>query len=685
MTKNEQKNLIAFGSLELLLTLNLGKNDVNNLNYNQLNNLSFLISNKKLWKKIVLSSDNEVLNTILRMNNIRKKKVKVVYLLLTAMEYDESNKNFKSLIDNVLLNNGFIIRCQPLTNCQIDIKLKIIYDDEIKLFSIFDINHFFDDKINIEDEHSDYNVEEKKEENNKIIDDIFNFISKNFADKHSFIYLNYKDYLQGGEFSGKFNIDKIYNLFEKIKFTTKIRIIMNFGEISNDKPELFLKFLKISDYHIINERPISFHLGNKIENLSSIWINDSTYKTNHIILTNINNKKKIHKNMSSRNFNLHKNLLQTIEKPNTNRSIYNSRKILNSSQNSNSYFPSLKKSEIYNLNQEINNTKSINFNHIYDKIFSFDLNKRHPNYNDKLGIYIKDFRALTLVQYRKYNSPLKPIKYELNLLPKPNIHNMKNIDKLKNIIYQNHNKYKSLMYGCILNILINDYSQKKDSLFLFYLYTRISLIRMLALDKNNLIQPFDKSFFYVNLNKKIINRFMRNQISKNQEEGFNNTNSQNEKQNKYCPLMDKFLVSYFQNSTNLGLLKRLHFISPKKKLLYDKEYSDNFKKISRNHINEKSFEKYFIKDIMKSSSNFEKDHRYQFLKKSAEYNCFIPGSNGVPSYIIYLNKNERRKMLKMKKISKLKSIKNSLITDNKDIETKSELKNELWSKDTKVK
>ena len=48
-----------------------------------------------------------------------------------------------------------------------------------------------------------------------------------------------------------------------------------------------------------------------------------------------------------------------------------------------------------------------------------------------------------------------------------------------------------------------------------------------------------------------------------------------------------------------------------------------------------------------------KDYKKEFLNKKPEMNFYIPGINGIPEYIVYLNKDERKKRL-VKKLPPIK-------------------------------
>ena len=91
---NSIGKLITIGGLDLSLTLRIEKSEIKNLNINlprlkTINNLSFIIENEKLWERIELSSKNELLNTLFRMNKIKTIKTIVAQLIYDKLEFNE--------------------------------------------------------------------------------------------------------------------------------------------------------------------------------------------------------------------------------------------------------------------------------------------------------------------------------------------------------------------------------------------------------------------------------------------------------------------------------------------------------------------------------------------------------------------------------------------------------------------
>ena len=166
--------IITFGSLNLFLTLTLEKEDLKSNSFNLLQNLddlSFITSNKKLWEKIELSSKNELINTLFKMNKIKQNKNVVSYIVLDKLNYNEEQSKFQELLDSVLLDNGLVICSYEVCKCKVSINLKLFYKKRMKKFVIYgeedyDEEEEEEDNLN-EGENTQDGGEEKEEEKEK--------------------------------------------------------------------------------------------------------------------------------------------------------------------------------------------------------------------------------------------------------------------------------------------------------------------------------------------------------------------------------------------------------------------------------------------------------------------------------------------------------------------------------------
>ena len=124
-------------------------------------------------------------------------------------------------------------------------------------------------------------------------------------------------------------------------------------------------------------------------------------------------------NSSMYNFKQNESLLFYSSREGLNSSMNSSfKKTLNKSQSSeNIYFPKY-------LNIKFNRYKdaSIDKNNIYhylrEIIYISNIKEKHPNYNDKLGIYLDEYKKLYIVKYRKTSFLPSLTEYNLNIYPK---------------------------------------------------------------------------------------------------------------------------------------------------------------------------------------------------------------------------------------------------------------------------
>ena len=664
--------IITFGSLNLLLTLKLEEDNIKSKDFNNLkdlDDLSFIIDNKKLWEKIELSSKSELLNSLLQMNKIKKNKSVIAYLVYNKIEFNDNQNKFKDLIDTVLLDNGLVIYSYEICQCSININLKLIFKDSIKKFVIYgeEMNDNEDDKKESNKDGNDKNEEEKNDngvaedkknnkENNENIqeqdneeeedkNDIGSFEMMNLKEirfnDFKYLYIHFNDYIFGGEFSNEFKLNQIYNFLVKIKKKYNIKIIFNFGDFYGEDQKYLVKLIKISDIHIFrNKNLLMYELNNKIE--KEIQKREKAKEKLQKFLRNQKNQQKSLKESK-------KSSLVNLKQPNLYRSSDGFKKTLHKSR-------SLKEIP---LSSSLNNTlgtfnrggpldKNNIFYYLRELIFSSSIKEKHPNYNDKLGIYLDDYKKIFLIDYKKNNFMPDITEYDLNIYPKPNIYNLKKIDKTKEILKKYDNKYTAILYGCLLSTIVDDLNENSSNYFMFYMNSHIALGKFLALQKNELPEPNDKSFYIINLKKNDYEKILKEENNKKQEEGFNNNyyhRKYKNNDNNYYPLLDKFLTSYMQSLVNIDNLKNKNLINDKKKILYDPEYKDLYKSgtIENDDLNQRQFAKFIINNASNNIKDMHKDYKKEFLNKKPEMNFYIPGINGIPEYIVYLNEDERKK------------------------------------------
>ena len=156
-------DLLSFGSVKLLFTLNLEKGDLANykLKWNDLNSLAdlkFLRENKDLWKRIELSSTNDTLNILLQINKSSKKLVKIGYVGFKKITYKDDQVDFCDFIEGITRQNGLFITSCDVCKSIVSIQLLLKYKNNKKVYLLSGMS-------------TPITKENKKENNNKNNDD----------------------------------------------------------------------------------------------------------------------------------------------------------------------------------------------------------------------------------------------------------------------------------------------------------------------------------------------------------------------------------------------------------------------------------------------------------------------------------------------------------------------------------
>ena len=277
--------ILSFGSIDLLLTLDLEKSDLKKYKkkwekIESLENLKFILKHKNIWKKIELSSKNDTLNILLHINKSSKKIIKVGYISFQKIKYTEEQKDFEKFINKVINENGLFITSCDVCQCNISIQLLLKYEKEEKLFLLCgepekkekDIKGEDDNKI--QEEHMQENNEEKKENNeekktdkNKNEDyNPFTNIGEDIVKPgdFNFIYFKYSDYING-EFKGQIKIEHLYEYFQTLKIITKSKIILNLEEENIDNNDILRDLLSITDIYIFYNKNKLYELLKQIK------------------------------------------------------------------------------------------------------------------------------------------------------------------------------------------------------------------------------------------------------------------------------------------------------------------------------------------------------------------------------------------------------------------------------------
>ena len=281
--------ILAFGSLNLIMTLHLDHNDLKKYRLNwddikSLDDLKFIRKHHHFWKRVELSSNNDTLKIILNINKTSPKLIYVGYVVFKKINFKNEQIEFKKFLYGVLKKNGLFITSCDICECSINVQLILKYNKQEKIFSLVEeskgvkkseIKHkkvFQEDQVSGEEkkekkeekekeEHKEEGENEENEEINNENNPFIGFSRNNInCGDFDYIYFNFNDYITG-EFKGKIKLENLFEYFQDIKIRTRTKIILNFEdeiEIFRDKnkEEIFKDLLSITDifiYYNINK------------------------------------------------------------------------------------------------------------------------------------------------------------------------------------------------------------------------------------------------------------------------------------------------------------------------------------------------------------------------------------------------------------------------------------------------
>ena len=650
---NDKKyDLITFGNINLILILNLEKKDIDDYKINKniledLDDLSFLEKNEKIWSKIELFSNNESLNSFIQMNKSKKEKSFITYIIFDEIKYNNINFDFNPILNSVLLSNGIILKSNKLFDCQFNIIFQLKYDEDENFISLSgEIQKKEEENTNSKSENKSSknsivkdkttngqeNIEELEEEEDyddlgyldKVYEEVLNF------ELFKYIFVNLNEIISGN--LNEINENQIYNLLRKLKEEINIKVIIFLSNKIQNSKKLF-KFIQISDIHIIGNKNYLFEiLKNK-----KIKEEKRLKKQREIIYRNLmtdNNKRnnleeKKENQINSRNNNI--SILRRFKQADTQNKV-----------RINLSFSPIKLKEINQLSN-----KSLNENYMFDYLRNIIFLKEkncYINKDNKLGIYLDDFNKIIFVNYNKNNKKASINEYNLNLFPKYNVYNLKQINEIKNILKKNEYNYISMIISNILNEIIN--SKEKIDISNFYsisVASSYSIKRILIYKINNINIPTDKSFKSIQVDKSILKSYLDKFESEKKENGFNNNfaqaNIKSQKNIIYKPLRDKYLRSYMQSPTHIDVLKSNDFINTRKKILTQRETNPN---IYLNNEEIRSFIDFMNK---KDINERNQDYMEEFMKRKKETKYYLTGVNKLKEYYCYLGKGIRNKLI----------------------------------------
>ena len=280
-------DILSFGSINLLLTLNLEKDDLFKYQVKwdeikSLENAIFIAKHKHFYKRIELSSKNDTINILLQINKLSKKLIKIAYVGYKKITYKDEQVEFTNMIEAVTRRYGLYITSCDVCKCNISIQLLLKYKNSQKIFVLSgkttsendekkennkdnssqnkndnNNNNANNTNNNNDEENKNNNNDDiKREKENKseeedqenplvnITDDVIN------PDEFNYIYFNFSDY-SSGEFNGRIKIEHLYEYFQTLKYTTKSKIILNLNdEKINNNDEIIKDLLSVTDIFI---------------------------------------------------------------------------------------------------------------------------------------------------------------------------------------------------------------------------------------------------------------------------------------------------------------------------------------------------------------------------------------------------------------------------------------------------
>ena len=304
------KKICSIGILDINLNLILRKTQAENYKfninkYNTVEDLEDLFYPKKNENEniyninyidyISLSSNNNLINTLLYINRAYKIKTFVEFIMLNQMEFSESTKFVRKLLQEIFDRNYFFIIENKILDIPSEIKftIKILNNDDddiisMKTFELFEINEVEQNLINIKEENDDEDSENILFFNKNKYIPILNIdkINYNFMQTNYFLL----DLNTIKDLKLPNNKDFSNFILGIIKKYTKIKIILiiddNINSIEKKDLKLNKKLIELSD--------IIFSFNDKLNNFYKIY--------NLTIKNNIKDNNK--ENMENDNVNI---------------------------------------------------------------------------------------------------------------------------------------------------------------------------------------------------------------------------------------------------------------------------------------------------------------------------------------------------------------------------------------------
>ena len=364
------KKLCSLGILDININLTLTESQAENYNFNiddyntvlDLKNIFYPDEEPEIeidyFKHIYISSDNNIINTLLYINRAYKSKTFIEFIMPNKLDFSDNTKFIHNLLIDICNRNYLFLIENKLIDIGSNIKfnINIINDDtkenvEYKTFDLFEMNDIemklTEGESNDELEYKEFNLDYNFDKVDYFLIDLFSF----------------KEML----YKNKFDMEKF--LYKIMTNNKQIKIILIINEncfIGYDFTSLIEKYreiIELSDIIFCNRNELNYFYRtyNNLRNYSIDLLNRSNINYSKITSSN-----KSINNTSSNMNNINNNIL-----PNSNRDL-------------------IMKKIPYNL---VNNN---NENSNYDLVV-FD-NEKHRKNISRISILFENFFSLTIYE-----------------------------------------------------------------------------------------------------------------------------------------------------------------------------------------------------------------------------------------------------------------------------------------------
>ena len=364
------KKLCSLGILDININLTLTESQAENYNFNiddyntvlDLKNIFYPDEEPEIeidyFKHIYISSDNNIINTLLYINRAYKSKTFIEFIMPNKLDFSDNTKFIHNLLIDICNRNYLFLIENKLIDIGSNIKfnINIINDDtkenvEYKTFDLFEMNDIemklAEGESNDELEYKEFNLDYNFDKVDYFLIDLFSFkemLYKNKFDMEKFLY-------------------KIMNNNKQIKIILIINENCFIGYDFTSLIEKYREIIELSDIIFCNRNELNYFYRtyNNLRNYSIDLLNRSNINYSKITSSN-----KSINNTSSNMNNINNNIL-----PNSNRDL-------------------IMKKIPYNL---VNNN---NENSNYDLVV-FD-NEKHRKNISRISILFENFFSLTIYE-----------------------------------------------------------------------------------------------------------------------------------------------------------------------------------------------------------------------------------------------------------------------------------------------